>query len=314
MNRQIQQWGPFPWLCSASPGASPTGANRVRVGRPPIWPHRHISVASRARLATFHAPVRSLLSRRFDRGNLEISDGAGPQEYAPRRRCVFRSLTGQLRNTAHLLPLVLSIVALVVLAIAMRGSLLVLLLPFAGAAMFHGWFGSASAVYLFAAGTVAAFAAYWLGLWALLRVAEPSMASLVAAALVVVPSEFFAARRHTKLSDILGRSGASWWWACVIFGLVFASIYVSSTPLVEFSETRIFHVPLVASMSRGNVPPINLSEPPNPLYYHYGQHVFAATLHTLSGLPAHLACLSPMVVSLPWPPDLRRLPRRLSSR
>jgi hypothetical protein len=202
---------------------------------------------------------------------------------------VFRSLTGQLRNTAHLLPLVLSIVALVVLAIALRGSLLVLLLPFAGAAMFHGWFGSASGVYLFAAGTVAAFAAYWLGLWALLRVAEPSMASLVAAALVVVPSAFFAARRHTKLSDILGRSGRSWWWACVIFAVVFASIYVSSTPLVEFSETRIFHIPLVASMSRGNVPPINLSEPPNPLYYHYGQHVFAATLHTLSGLPAHLA-------------------------
>lgn len=63
----------------------------------------------------------------------------------------------------------------------------------------------------------------------------------------------------------------------------------SSTPLVEFSETMIFHNPLVASMERGNVPPINFQEPPHVLYYHYGQHALAAALSSLGKLRAPMA-------------------------
>jgi hypothetical protein len=67
------------------------------------------------------------------------------------------------------------------------------------------------------------------------------------------------------------------------------SIYSASSVLLEFSETMRIHVPLVASLERGNFPPIDMAEPPHAFHYHYGQHMLAAAFGVLGGHAPHVS-------------------------
>jgi hypothetical protein len=137
---------------------------------------------------------------------------------------------------------------------------------------------------------ITAWLALWLLVWWLAR---------------LVP---FGAATWIALLVLAGWGGAGWWRnrhdapfaslraiegrdRVVASGLFLAtavSAFASSTPLVGFSEHALFHVPLVASMQRGNIPPIDLKEPDGVLYYHYAQHLFGAMISELGRTPSHI--------------------------
>jgi hypothetical protein len=78
------------------------------------------------------------------------------------------------------------------------------------------------------------------------------------------------------------------WCLVVLLGAlaIAASTYAAAGTLSTFSETVEHHVPLVASLQRGNWPPMDLREPPHALEYHWGLHALAAGLGLLAGSDA----------------------------
>lgn len=180
--------------------------------------------------------------------------------------------------------------ALVGVGALLKLPVLLLLVPAAGVALVRARTRESSVLLLVASGTVAGTVLFWLALWALLRVFQGPVAGALAVGLVVtVAMLVWRLSDRTDIAPLQLPSRAEVVGLVVLCTLVFFSILHTSTSLLDFSETMIFHVPLVASMERGNVPPIDLQEPPHPLYYHYGQHALAAAVASLGPVPSALA-------------------------
>jgi hypothetical protein len=180
----------------------------------------------------------------------------------------------------------------VFLLLGLGAQALLLLVPVCGAVIVRHRTGESSGVLLATSGAALGTAIFWMIVWATMGKLSGLPSSLLAIAFLVSLAVLCATRKRAgepppapiewprTLESIL---------FAIMFATVATSIFMTSTPLLDFSETMIFHVPLVASMQRGNVPPINMSEPPHALYYHYGQHTLAAALASFGKLHAHTA-------------------------
>lgn len=183
-------------------------------------------------------------------------------------------------------------VYVVVLLLGLGAQAALLLVPVTGAIIVRHRTGETSGILLGASGSALGTAIFWMIVWGTMGRLHGLAASLLAIAVLIVLAAVCATRKRRDgdaLEPIEWPATLESIGFATMFTTVAASIFMTSTPLLDFSETMIFHVPLVASMQRGNVPPINMSEPPHALYYHYGQHALAAALGSFGRLNAHTA-------------------------
>lgn len=176
------------------------------------------------------------------------------------------------------------------LLVLWRQEFFFLVVPAAGALLVRLRTRESLLLVVLTSGAVMGTCLFWLGVWALFPLLRGPSAVLWSIALVAgVAAAAWRWGRPVDLPPLTLPSRAEVIGLGLLVGLVALSILHTSTSLLEFSETMTFHVPTVASMERGNVPPINVQEPSYPLYYHYGQHVLAAALASFGRLRPPMA-------------------------
>ncbi len=103
----------------------------------------------------------------------------------------------------------------------------------------------------------------------------PAACWFSAAALFLMGATAWRANRQEPLA--LGRH----WGAYAAFALLLALLFPIQRGLALFDE--FLHIPLVAEIARGYLPPPFYLDPNLPFAYHYGLHVWAASLVRMAG-------------------------------
>jgi hypothetical protein len=162
-------------------------------------------------------------------------------------------------------------------------TILFLLVPLSGVAMWRGWWRETNPLITCIGGSVAGLAAFWLSLRIFALALPFNRAAWLA---------YFAVTLAGCISALRWRSAEAWLTQdhpltlklLIAFAFCFSlSVYAASGALFSFDETMTHHLPLTASMQRGNLPPLDLREPPHVLAYHWGQHLLAAGISSITG-------------------------------
>ncbi len=153
--------------------------------------------------------------------------------------------------------------------------------------MWRVWLRETRPLVTYVGGSVAGLAAFWLCLrvFALFALMLPFNRAAWLSYFVVTVLGLAAATRWRAAATGINEDHPFTLVALLAFASFFAlSVYAASGALFSFDETMTHHLPLVASMQRGNFPPMDLREPPHPLEYHWGQHLLAAGVSQITGL------------------------------
>lgn len=168
---------------------------------------------------------------------------------------------------------------------------LAVLIPLSGFTVMRAWLGEAKAISAIAGGAVLGLGMFWLALRVLASfIPFESAAWFAFAAVVVCGGLSFLNLLRRETPRAMERTGRLARLGLLAFAIIFAvSVYAASASLFRAEETMTIHLPLVASIQRGNFPPVDLREPNHPFEYHWGQHLLAAGIAQIAGVQSWLA-------------------------